>query len=645
MRVSKKTTAVTPRKTEKAAASQAGSEWRHFPRWAMPALLLFVALLFRDVLQFEITFIDDDMYILRNPYLRDFSFKGIAAIFSSFYEYNYHPFTTLVWLVEYRIWGLNPVPYHAANLVLHLLNTWLVFKLAAAIARNGYAGFIVAALFALHPLHVESVAWISELKGVLCGTFYFASLLFYTRYVDNGLKRTDLFIAFLLFLGALLAKSAAVTLPLVALAIDLYRGRRMGKAIIEKAPFFAFSILFGVLAVMSQRAGGAISDVASEYNILNRVLVFFSGLGFYFVKAVAPYHLSAIHYFPDEVNGILPWQFYVYPAVLLLVAWLAFRSRQNRKDVLFGLLFFLCAISVMLQLVPVGAAYATERYTYVSYFGFFYIAASWMVKQREMLRQRLMVTFLGVVLAFGLLSAARLDTWRNTDAIFADLVEKNNANSNNYLVYYHWGDYYQVQGRLQDAVSRYDEALKINPAFTKACLRRGEVHDALGNFDAAVADYDRVLRNEPRNAMAWNNKGWVYFEQGKADEAVRMFDSAIAINNKLATAYNNRGWVSLQQRDTTAAVADFTRAISADRAFAKAYYNRALVYAVREKRPEAIADYSALIEVNDRDAQAYFFRGIMYREMGRELSARRDFEKADELGYRGAREALNAAGR
>ncbi|MBX2906409.1 MAG: tetratricopeptide repeat protein [Taibaiella sp.] len=643
----KKATAVPPRRNEKPGPLAAGNDNGNgnLPRWAVPLLLLVIAALYRHVLDFAITFIDDDMYILRNPYLRDFSLKGLSAIFSSFYEYNYHPVTTTVWLTLYKIWGLDPMPYHAANLLFHLLNTWLVFRLATALARNGYVGFVVAALFGLHPLHVESVAWISELKGVLCATFYFASLIWYVRYVDGGYKRKHLVVAFLLFLGALFSKSAAVTLPLVALTIDYYRARKLSQALIEKLPFFALSVLFGVLAIMSQRAGGAISDIASGYNLLNRVLIFLSGPGFYFVKAIVPYPLSAIHYFPNEVNGMLPWYFYVYPLALAGVALLVYRSRQYKKEVVFGLLFFFGVLSVMLQVVPVGAAWATERYSYVSYFGLFYLCAIWVVRRRREIRQRLLVTVLGVLAAFSFISANRLETWQNTDTIFADLVEKNSANKNNFLVYYHWGDYCQVRGDMQGAITHYDEAIRINPSFTKAYLRRGEVLDAFGNFDAALSDYNKVLQADRANAMAWNNKGWVYFEQGKQAEAKQMFDSALAINGKLATAYNNRGWVSLQQQDTVVAMKDFTNAINADKTFAKAYYNRAMVYVVTGRRAEAIADYTALIKVNERDGQAYFFRGVVYKEMGRELSARRDFESADDLGYQGAREALNSVGR
>lgn len=641
----KKATAIPPRKNGTAERLAAGNDNGNLPRWAVPLLLIFIAALYRHVQDFAITFIDDDMYILRNPYLRDFSLKGLSAIFSSFYEYNYHPFTTTVWLVLYKTWGLDPMPYHLANLLLHLVNTWLVFRLGKALARDGYAGFIVAALFGLHPLHVESVAWISELKGVLCATFYFASLIWYVRYVDGGYKRKYIGMALLLFLGALFSKSAAVTLPLVALAIDYYRGRKLSQALIEKLPFFALSVLFGVLAIMSQQAGGAISDIASEYNLLNRVLIFLSGPGFYFVKAIVPYPLSAIHYFPNEVNGMLPWYFYVYPLALAGVAWLVYRAGQYRKEVVFGLLFFFGVLSVMLQVVPVGAAWATERYSYVSYFGLFYMCAIWLVRQRKELRQRLVVTVVGLLAAFGFISANRLETWQTTDTIFADLVEKNSANRNNFLVYYHWGDYCQVRGDMEGAMTHYNDAIRINPSFSKAYLRRGEVLDVMGNFDAAIADYDKVLQTDHDNAMAWNDKGWVYFEQGKQAEAKQMFDSAIAVNGKLATAYNNRGWLSLQLQDTAAAMKDFTSAINADHTFAKAYYNRAMVYVYTGRRAEAIAEYTALIKANERDGQAYFFRGVIYKEMGRELSARRDFETADDLGYQGAREALNSVGR
>lgn len=610
------------------------------PRWAIFALLLAIAIVFSGAWKNGITFIDDDMYILRNPYLRDFSIKGIAAIFTSFYEYNYHPLTTLTWLIEYRFFGVDPTSYHMVSVALHLLNVWLVYRLASALSGKSFTGLVVAALFAVHPLHVESVAWISERKGLLCATFYFASLLYYLRYVDDGYSRRNLIIALLFFLAALLSKSAAVTLPLVVMAIDWYRKRNVKTALAEKLPFLALSVLFGVLAIMSQKAGGAIGDVASEYSIMNRVVVFLAGLSFYFIKAVVPFHLSAIHYFPGQVNGALPWWTYAYLLALPVVAWGAAGRGNNSRDARFGLLFFLLVMSVMLQLVPVGAAYASERYSYVSFFGLFYVAAQWLTRRKGQLRHTLVAGLWLCVLVFGIVSWGRVGAWKDTETVFNDLVEKNAGNKNLYLVHYHWGDYYQYMGNMDAAVAQFSKAIDINRAYTRSYLRRGEIYDIMQKGYEAIADYDTVMRRDPSSAIAYSDKGWVVFEMGDPKLAISLFDSAIAKDSKLATAYNNRGWVRLQTGDTASAMADFTRAISADGRFPKPYYNRALVNVVRGKKEAAIADYTRLLDVNPSDAQAWYYRGIMYMELHRNLSARADLQKAASLRYPGAEQAL-----
>ena len=351
----------------------------NIPRWLLPVLLIFTALVYSHALQNGITFDDDDVYILKNPYIRNFSFAGIGDIFTSFYAYNYHPLTSLVMLFIYKISGASPLPYHLLNVALHITNTWLVFKLISLLCGNRITAFIVAALFALHPMHVESVAWVTELKDVLYTVFYLAAAIMYMRWQQaktKGLYITSL----LLFLAALLSKSAAVTLPVLLIAIDLYKGRKFTVSLfVEKLPFFALSLAFGILAIMSQKAGGAINDLSVFYNPVDRLFLFTSGLAAYFVNLVAPVQLSALHFFPPLPNGILPWYHYLSLPFIAIIIWLVAKPNRfinsivPRPDWLFGMAFFLIAISVMLQIVTVGSSFYAERYSYVSYIGFFFI--------------------------------------------------------------------------------------------------------------------------------------------------------------------------------------------------------------------------------------------------------------------------------
>ncbi len=616
------------------------------PAYAIVLVLLVTAVVYSSALQNGITYIDDDMYLLKNPFLRDFSFKGVKAIFSSFYEFNYHPLTTLVWLLEFKLFGLNPLPYHSFNVLVHLANILLVYTLARRLSGKDVTGLVVAILFAVHPLHVESVAWISEMKGLLCGLFYFLSLIYYLKYVDGGFKKKDLVAVLLLFVAALLSKSAAVTLPFVMLVIDIYRGRKITIGVaLEKAPFIVLSILFGVLAIMSQRSGGAVTDITEIYGFTNRVLIFTSGLAFYFVKAVVPFHLSAIHYFPNLDGDMLAWPYYASVPFLFFVAWLVYRKSAMKRETVFGVFFFLAVICVMLQVVPVGLAYAAERYTYVSYFGLFYIAGQWLSGISAENRVRTTVIFVLVTLAFSVQSWSRVAVWKDTETVFTDLVEKNEGNRNNYLVYFHWGDYYQAEGKLKEAQEKYNECVELKPDFERAYIKRGETNDAMGNIIAAIMDANEAIRLNPKSAIAYNNKGWAYHELGDKILSVANLDTAIFLDPKMANAYNNRGWVRLQRGDSASAMQDFTSAIREAPAFPKPYYNRALVEYYSGNIKEAIKDYTDLLAIYPHDAQAYYYRGLSYVKIKDNVAAKRDFVKAAELGSRDAESALRELGK
>ena len=608
-------------------------------RWYIWLLLLVTAIVFSGVTGHQLTFIDDDKYIITNPYLRDPSLKGIGAIFTSFYEFNYHPLTTLTWLIEYSLFGLDPGVYHVVNLCLHLSSTWLVYRLAQRLSSKENVALIVAALFALHPLHVESVAWVSERKGLLSGLFYFMSLVAYVRYIDEA-RRKDLLLTFVWFLLACASKSAAVTLPLVMLAVDWYRGRKMAGVWVEKVPFFLVSVLFGILAIMSQKAGGSLNELLPQYGVLNRIFLFTGGLAFYFVKLVIPYPLSAIHFFPDVSGGALPWYFYASMPLLAAIGWGVLSLRSGSREVRFGVMFFLAAMAVMLQLLPVGGAYAAERYTYVAYFGLFYAIVQWV--DMAVFRETGHRLLAAILLIFAFVSWSRVKDWRDTDSILGDIVYRNEGNSRNHLVHFHWGQYYTYLQQWPQAADQYSRSLAINPRYFPALLKRGEALDAMGRFKEAMADYSVARNIDPKSAALYNNMGWTSFGLGDPATAVALIDTAILLDDGLAAAYNNRGWIKLQQKDSSAAVRDFDAAIRLQPAFAKPYYNRALVKLYQGDARAAIADYSAIIRMYPNEGLAWFNRGLVYLQLLDKQAAARDMHRAADLGNRNAASILTS---
>jgi len=629
--------------SQKPQALKQGGEQTHnysLSKWILPGIIIFTCLLYSNSLNNNFTVFDDDSYIVNNPFLRDFSLKGIVAIFTSFYSCNYHPLTTLTWLFEYNLFGPSPLPFHLVNVMFHVLNTWLVFKLAYRLSNKTVTAGVTSLLFAIHPLHVESVVWVSELKDVQYTFFYLLSLLLYLRYISSGFTRKSYLFCLLLFIGSLLSKSAAVTLPLLLIVIDLYEQRKMdAKAMYEKIPFFALSVLFGILAILSQKSGGALNTSMLSYGFFNGIFVFLSGITFYIVWLVAPFKLAVMHCFPDVSNSLLPWQYYLSLPLMLLIVWVCSRRTIYRKEFLFGFAFFLVTLSVMLQIVSVGVALTSERYSYVASIGIFYIAgqlfAGSMTTPKKTLSTVLLVT---ATLLFSVLTWQRIAVWKDDSLLFNDMIEKY---PDVYYGYWLRGNLEKRNGDLKNALSDYSEAIRLNPQYPDAFYNRAATLDASGNLRAALSDYDQALKLNPAQADVYNNRGWILFRLGDRTNAMLDYNKAISLNPNFAEAYNNRGWAYHSSGDTKSAMQDYNRAIMLNQAFVLPYSNRAVIKAQSGDFAGAIADYDKIISLRPDDKSAYYYRGMAYFDLNTKEKACADWNKAAELGNSNATEMIN----
>jgi hypothetical protein len=231
---------------------------------------------------------------------------------------------------------------------------------------------ITALFFAIHPMHVESVAWISERKDLLYSFFFISGLSTYYEYIHATANRNKWYIyTILLFLCSLLSKSTAIIFPLMLLIFDYYFRRGWKKKVLfEKIPFFLLSLVFGVITILSQKSAGAINaDLMPEYNLLQRFFVVCFTTSYYIVKLFLPFNLAVLHFAPTE----LPYYYYLSPLFLLLLALLVYRSRTMKRELIFGLLFYLAGVSLTSQVIPVGYTVVSERYSYIPYIGLFFI--------------------------------------------------------------------------------------------------------------------------------------------------------------------------------------------------------------------------------------------------------------------------------
>lgn len=327
--------------------------------------IVVTTLVYSHSLHNEFTNWDDQDYVTENIHLKELNKENILYHFTHFHMGNYHPFTMISLSLDYKE-PLNSKSFHVTNLILHLFNTILVFLFVFFLAKNNYIAFVTSLFFALHPMHVESVAWVSERKDLLYSFFFLIALCAYTQYIHSDKHKVKLYIFItLLFICSLLSKGQAVILPVVFLFIDYFSDRKLNsKVLLEKTPWLFLSIFFGIVAIFAQKSSNYIQSV-EVLPIIDRVLFACYGTTAYLYKLIFPFNLSCFYPYPMRIAGVYPIVLYILPLLILMLTLLVWKYFRKNKYVVFACLLFVTAISIILQLIPVGSALIADRYTYI----------------------------------------------------------------------------------------------------------------------------------------------------------------------------------------------------------------------------------------------------------------------------------------
>jgi len=523
--------------------------------------LTFIA--FYPSLDNDFTNWDDGACVTDNPDIKSFAFYNLVKVFSSKYQGNYQPLVMLTYMAEYRFFHLNAAVYHATNLILHGINGLLVFALFYILFGNSLMGLLVAVLFAVHPLRVESVAWIAERKDVLSGVFYFLSLLFYMKFTKNESRKYYWLCAGAL-LCSLLSKPMAVSQPLVLLCIDYLRCKKIDKkSILNKAPFFAAAAALAVLALVTQKISEAAPGfVPLSLSVLQRICIPFYGLAFYVVKSIVPVHLCAHYPFPASSGGALNMLLFVAPFPVIGAAVAVYCFRVRSRTLVFGALFFLITALPVLQIVPIGNAIAAERYTYIPALGIYCITAA-------LLRYLLAVKFagnkgvqgalvIGFVIAsaiFSFLTHERCTVWKDSLSLWTDVISKHPFA----IAYNNRGVIHGQKGDNTMALDDFNQALALEPLYAPAYFNRANVYLRMGEFDRSIENNTRAIAQCPQYTMAYYYRGIAYCIKGKYDRGIADFTQTIALDPKNAEAYFNRGLAYEKKKDFSQAAQDYTR--------------------------------------------------------------------------------------
>ncbi len=637
---------------------------------------------------------DDDSYVKKNPWAKEFTFDNIKSAFSSYYMGNYHPLSMLSLAVDKKIGGVdkdnnvNTFMFHFSNLLLHVINTLLVFWLILLLMQRTDIAVITSLLFGISAIHVESVAWLSERKDVLYSLFFIASLIAYIYYTQRE-KTSFYLIAIILFILSLLSKGQAVSLAVSIVVIDFFLGRDLKnkKVIFEKVPFFILALIFGLIAVQAQKEGNALHTTDS-YEFYKRIG--FAGYAFtqYLIKLIVPVNLSAIYPYPDIVNKGIPGYYWLFLIPSLLFAYGFFYSLKRNKVVSFCIAFFIVNIALLLQLLPVGSAILADRYSYIPSIGIHLLVAYFIVMliNKETKYKMLIYSVLSVyMIAMGIVSFNRCKVWESSRTLWDDTISKspkavvawNNRGSEKDREEDHKGaiedftraivlkpDYthaFYNRGTskkslaekdrdtvvLKSAIKDFDKAIELDKGLVEAYHNRGLAYENFSDYSKtqqirqqrllkALDDYNKTVSINPNYQNSLVNRGVIKGKLNLLNSAIVDFNRAIELKPDNASAYSNRGLAKDNKGDMEGAIADYNIAIEQDSAFSTAYLNRGIVYRRLQKYELANADFTKAIELEDDLAAAYYFRGLDYLFMKNPSAACADLRKAAELGHRDA---------
>ncbi|GJM31134.1 MAG: O-GlcNAc transferase [Saprospiraceae bacterium] len=558
-------------------------------RFYLLGLVVLTFIAFFPSLQNGFTNWDDPVYVTENSFIFNANW---GALISEPFSLNYHPLTMLSLGINYQISGLEPFGYHLTNLLLHLINTVLVFLFIQRLAPKSsiFVPFFTALVFGIHPMHVESVAWISERKDVLYVLFFLAGLITYLRYRQNQ-ENKWLIITLVLFLLSLLSKAMAVVFPVILVLIDWYQGRKNDqKAWLEKVPFFALSLFFGGLAYKIQ-SGGAITGFAT-ISFFERIIFAAYGFCMYLVKALVPVQLSAYYPYPDLQAASLPAFYYLCPllggALLVGALWL---SKKNRVP-LFGLGFYLITVALVLQFISVGKAIMADRYTYLPYIGVFFLIFHFAFALTER-NANWKKPITGGVIAFSLLlmvlTFQRNKVWQDSETLWTDVIQKFPERADE--GYVNRGSFRGKSGRIDDAIVDLQKAIAVNPTMAKAHESMGNAYGSKGQMEQSLQAFSKAIELEPDNANYYLNRAISYAMMQKFDQSLQDFEQAIQLQpsgSQLAAIYANRGILYLNQNNIKGAETDCNKALQLSSNQPTANFCMAKVFAAQNQKAQAL---------------------------------------------------------
>jgi protein O-mannosyl-transferase len=618
-------------------------------------------LVFRQTLRHDFVNFDDHVYVYDNPLVtRGLTINGLVGAFTHAHARNWHPLTTISHMLDCQLYGLNAGGHHFTNLLLHTIAVLLLFRVLRVTTKALWPSAFVAALFAIHPLHVESVAWVSERKDVLSAVFFMLTLAAYVRY-GRAPSPGRYFIVALMFTLGLMSKPMLVTVPFVLLLFDYWPLRRFDNVpllkssggvvgwlnrrpnylFLEKTPLLVLSGLSCLVTIRVQDpATGLLEQLPFTWRLNNALLSYIE----YVRQTFWPARLAV--FYPHPNNALSIWQVTVATTFLLALSAIAILLRKKRPYVLAGWFWYIGMLVPVIGIVQIGEQGHADRYTYLPHIGLFLLivwtaadfSTAWRLRRAYLW---LVATTTIAVLSYG--AAVQTSFWKNSEELWNRTLS---VTSNNDFAHNNLGFLYLRRGELDKAISHFETALKIRSGSSQTRYNLGtalvqtNLANALareGRPEEAVMHYEEAIKLRPDYGDAYYNFGSVLFQQGRIDDAIAQWRKALAIQPDDAEAHTSLGNAFLQKGWPEKAIVHYQKALEIDPREVNACNNMAWVLATSSdpsirNGAMAVSLAEQAVEVSG-GKDAIFFRTLAasYGESGKFADAIATAEKGRKI--------------
>ena len=561
------------------------------------AILAITIVIFIPSLNNDFTDKDDQEFLIDEPLVRTLSFKNVKELVLKYPE---EPISHILWIIEYQFFNQNSFGYHVSNLLIHLANIALLFYLLALFTGNIIFLGLVTLVFAIHPMHVEPVAWISGKTHLLFGFFYFSALITYYKYLTGGFSKKYYGITVVLLFLALFAYAPALSFIPVVLLMDYYLGRKLNWSVLfDKIPFLVLSAIYLIIIVQLRHDEQVQFE---DYSILERVQVSCYAVLFYLYKFLIPVNLSSFYPYIERVGGQLPDIFGFYPIVVVGLAGAILYSLKYTRYIFLGLAFYFITIFPMLRWIPVTHPYMmADRYTYIPYLAIAGLIAGGVIYLKKKNLSKFFQQGIFIVLALwstllAYLSWQRTEVWKSTETLWTDVIE---SYPNVATAWYNRGLFYDISQQHSLALSDYSATIDRDSTYYKAYFNRSRLYNLKREYKLALNDINKAMALNPGQPQVYVSRGNIYYNMEEYQYAIENFDVGLRL----------------------------------DPDNYKLYYNRANAYYIRGELITALKDYNRALELNPEFVEAYINRSIVHDELDEKKSALSDAIKAAQLGF------------